>query len=495
MAVCVTALMLVPLGYIVYITIDIGAVDAYRLIVRPRVGELLRGTVILVGITVPVSVVLAVGAAWLVERTSIPGAKWLGPLLVAPLAVPAFVSGYAWVTFIPSLRGLDGALLITVGAYYPLVYLPVAATLRRLDPALEESARALGLSPVAVFFRVILPQLRLAILGGALLVALHLLAEYGAFVFVGYDTFTTAIFDQYRSTFNGSAGSMLAGVLVLCCLFLLTAEAAGRGNSRFARIGSGSPRPPTRISLRYFTVPALAFVGAIIVPALVVPVFIIGRWLVRGGTDIWDGAIAATFGQTALFGLYGACAAVVLAFPVAWLSIRYPSGSSKLVEGIQYICSSLPGIVVALGFITVTIRFAPPIYQTTGIVIAAYVVLFVPRALVSLRAGLAQVPVELEEAAKSLGVPMRWAFTRVTLRLAAPSIAAGGALVFLAVITELTATLLLAPTGTVTLATKFWSLSSSIDYAAAAPYACVMIVASLPFTYLLFNRSMKIAGQ
>src|SRR4029450_12658785 len=106
----------------------------------------------------------------------------------------------------------------------PFVYLPVAAAFRGLDPALEETAHGLGLSTWAVFRRVQLPQLRVALLGGGLLVALHLLAEFGALQMLRYPTFTTAIYDQYRPTLNSPGATMLAGVLVLICLALLLAD-------------------------------------------------------------------------------------------------------------------------------------------------------------------------------------------------------------------------------------------------------------------------------
>ncbi len=117
----------------------------------------------------------------------------------------------------PSLHGLSAGVFLSVLAYYPFIYMPVAAVLRRLDPTLEDVAASLGTPPWKVFFRVVLPQLRLAICGGALLVALHLLAEYGLYVMIRFDTFTTAIYDQFQSTFSGPAANMLAGVLALCC--------------------------------------------------------------------------------------------------------------------------------------------------------------------------------------------------------------------------------------------------------------------------------------
>jgi iron(III) transport system permease protein len=183
------------------------------------------------------------------------------------------------------------------------------------------------------------------------------------------------------------------------------------------------------------------------------------------------------------------------AIPIAWLSIRSPGRLQRLLESCNYITSSLPGIVVALALVTVTIHFARPIYQTTITVLLAYLLMFLPRALVSLRAGIAQAPVELENIARSLGRSPARALWLITLRLAAPGAAAGAALVFLAITNELTATLLLAPNGTRTLATGFWAMTSEIDYAAAAPYALLMIVLSMPLTGLLYHQSKKTAGR
>ncbi|MCZ4077217.1 iron ABC transporter permease [Rhodococcus sp. H36-A4] len=495
-ALVVAAASIIPLGYVIVESIDTGFDTASSLLFRPRVGELLTNTVLLVVITVPICIVVGVMAAWLVERTRVFGAKVWAVLLAAPLAVPAFVNSYSWVSTVPSLGGLHGGVLIATLSYFPLVYIPVSATLRRLDPAVEESARALGAGPWAVFFQVVVPQLRLAIAGGALLVSLHLLAEYGAFVFIRFDTFTTAIFDQYQSTFNGSAATMLASVLVLLCLTLLVIESVVRGNARYARIGAGAARRAVPAELGWKnSMAALLFLAALIVLSVGVPVVSVLRWLVIGGTAVWElDFLGSAVVQTVGFGVAGAVVTCVLAFPIAWISIRRRGRFSRVLEACTYISSSLPGIVVALAFITVSIRYLQPLYQTVTVVIAAYALLFLPRALVNLRAGLAQAPIGLEESAQSLGISPLSAFIRVTLPLAAPATAAGGALVFLGIVNELTATLLLAPTGTRTLATQFWSLSSEIDYAGAAPYAFMMIVLSLPMTYVLFTQSKKVAG-
>lgn len=494
-AALLVAATFIPLGYVVWSVVTTGWSTAYRLIVRPRVGELLLNTVGLVVLTVPICLVLGVGLAWVIERSDLPGASWWGPLFAAPLAVPAFVNSYAWVTAVPSLHGLWAGVLVAVLSYFPFVYLPAAATIRRLDPAVEESARALGSAPIGVFIRVLLPQLRLAILGGGLLIALHLLAEYGAFAMLRFDTFTTAIFEQYQSSFAGSAGSMLASVLVVLCLFVLTAEVGARGRSRYFRIGSGAPRSAPRVRLGANTVPVVCALGIVAMLSLGVPLWTIGRWLRIGGSAVWNfDVIGPALGQTASLAVAGAVLTTMLAFPVAWIAVRSTGVLARFVEGSNYVTSALPGIVTALALVTVTIRYARPMYQTVAMVVAAYVLMFLPRALVSVRSGLAQVPAGLEEVSRALGKSPTVTFVRVTLRLTAPAAAAGAALVFVAVTTELTATLLLAPNGTRTLSMRFWSLSSELDYAAAAPYALIMIALTVPVTYLLFTQSRKVAG-
>ncbi|KAA0113276.1 iron ABC transporter permease [Mycolicibacterium sp. P9-22] len=484
------AVTFVPLGYVAWAVISTGPARIYELVVRPRVAELLFNTVGLVVVTVPLCVVLGIGAAWLVERTDVIGAAVWRPLLVAPLAVPAFINSYAWVSVWPTLHGFGAGVLVATLSYFPFVFLPAAATLRRLDPSIEESARALGSGTAGIFFRVVLPQLRLAVLGGGLLIGVHLLAEYGAFAMLRFSTFTTAIFEQFQATFDGAAGATLAGVLVLLCLVLLLGEALLRGSARFARIGSGAPRAATPIRLRAWNIPAAAGLAALTALALGVPVWTLLRWLWIGGAQVWEIAdLGEALGQTAVLAAVAAAVTTVAAFPFAWLAVRYSGAFARTIEGANFVTSSMPGIVTALALVTVAIRFAPPLYQTAALVLCAYVLMFLPRALVSLRSGLAQVPPGLEEASRSLGLSPARSFVRVTLRLTAPAAGAGAALVFVAVATELTATLLLAPTGTRTLAMRFWSLSSELDYAAAAPYALVLVALSVPVTVALFRQA------
>jgi len=496
-ALLVSLLALLPLAFIVAVSVQSGWATVVQLVFRPRVAELLLNTVLLVVLTVPLCIALGIGMAWLTERSNLPARRVWAALAIAPLAVPAFVHSYAWISLLPTFNGVAAAVLLSVIAYFPFIYLPAAAALRRMDPALEDSAAALGLAPAAVFRRVTLPQLRLAIWGGALLASLHLLAEYGLYAMLRFDTFTTAIFDQFQSSFNGPAANMLAGVLALCCLALLCLESATRGKARYARLGAGSARQavPARLG-RCWMLAALLLCLCTAALTLGVPLITLGRWLWIGGREAWQNeALWPALQQTLLLGAAGAVLTVLAAVPQAWLSVRAPSRLQRLQEGCNYVTSALPGIVTALALVTITINFARPLYQTVATILLAYLLMFLPRALVSLRAGIAQAPAELENAARSLGSTPGQALRRITLRLAAPGGAAGLAMVFLAISNELTATLLLAPNGTRTLATGFWAMTSEIDYIAAAPYALLMVLLSLPLTWLLHNYSKRTAGR
>jgi len=481
-----------PVGYVLVDTLATGWAEAYALVVRPRVGELLVSTVLLVVSGVVTSVVLGVALAWLVERAPLPARRGFRALLAVPLAVPAFVTSFGWVSLAPSVASPAGALLVVTLAYYPLVFLPVAAALDGLDGALEEAAAALGLGTGARLRRVVLPQLRPAVLGGALLVSLHLLAEFGALQLLGVTTFTTAIYDQYESSFGGPAASALATVLLALCAILLAAEIRLRGNARYARVGSGARRTPTA------AVPleggrrgaaSLASTGAataVVVLALGVPLGSIVGWLVTSRSTAFPVAELATSAATSIgLGLGGALLTTGLALPLAVLAVRSRSRSGRWMQAAVFGASALPGIVVGLALVSIALTAVPALYQTLPLLLVAYAVLFLPRALVSVRAGLEQAPAVMDEVSASLGVSRLGHLARVVLPLTARSCGAGAALVFLGVSTELTATLLLAPLGTATLATEFWASSSQVAYGEAAPYAALLVLLSVPATVVL----------
>jgi iron(III) transport system permease protein len=487
----VAVLCALPVLVVAVKALDAGPAAAFDLVWRPRVGELLANTASLVGLTCVVTTVLGVGAAWLVERTAVPAADLWRIALVAPLAVPAFVNSFAWAALVPGLDGLAGAVLVTSLSYFPFVFLPVAATLRSLDHGYEEAARALGLGPWQTFARVVLAQVRPALLGGVLLVGLHLLAEYGALEMLRFPTFTTAILDQFEVAFDSRSGSVLAVVLVGVAVSLLTVELLVRGTTRHARVGAGAGRRPPRVPLGRATPAAVLGLGALTALALGVPAWSITRWLARTGEALEPVLVLPTLSATLGLALVAAAVTTLATFPAAWVLARRRSWFAVVVERVTYVAASLPGVVVALALITLTIDHARPLYLTSTTLVAAYVILFIPRAMVATRAAVAQVPPELADAARALGNGPFEAFLRVQLPLTLRGTMAGFGLVFVAVTTELTATLLLAPTGTQTLATAFWDASATLDYAAAAPYAAAMVLLSVPLTYLVLRGSSE----
>ena len=491
-SVMVAGLALVPLGYVVWYAVSLGPAETWELLVRPRVEELLTNTVsLLVGVMAG-SVLLGVGCAWLVERTDVPLKPLWHVLFAAPLAVPAFVNSYGWVSLTHDVQSYLGAVLVVTLSYFPLVYLPVVVTLRGLDPALEEVSYSLGHSRRSTFVRVVLRGARPAVLGGALLVRLHVLAEFSALQMLRFPTFTTAVYDQYRSAFNSAPANVFAGVLVLGCLLLLLAELRLRGDVALWRVGAGSARPVELVRLGRVRALALAGMCTLVVLALGVPLVSLVRWLVVGSSTSFPvRELLTTAGTTVGLALGAAGMATVLALPVAWLAVRHRGVMANVIERCAFEAHALPGIVVALALVAVSVRAVRPLYQTLPLLLLGYAILFLPRALVSVRSTLEHAPPVLDDVARSLGDSRLKTLARVTFPMIRSGVGAGAALVFLAVSTELTATLLLAPLGTSTLATEFWSNTSSVRYGAAAPYALLLIVVSLPATYLLSRQARR----
>ncbi|GJH07901.1 iron ABC transporter permease [Caballeronia novacaledonica] len=485
-------LVLAPLAFTFWRASANGLDDAIELLFRPLVGELLLNTLwITLGATIT-SAVIGTATAWFIERTRLPGRRIFSMLAAAPLAMPAFVSSYAWVSISLDLQDFAGALLVITSAYFPLVYLPVAAALRGMDPALEESARSLGCGRWAVFARVVLPQLRPALLGGMLLVALGVLSEFGAFQMLRYRTFTTEIYAEYRTSFDGGGASLVACVLLLLCLIVLALEFRLRGRARYERVDRGARRAALRYELGRWRWPVVGGFAALVVVTLGVPLGMIAFWLTQEGAAAVTPAevspkllFDATMSSVG-FGLLAAVITVLLSFPLALLLVRYPGRIATAMERVVFLAQGVPGLVIALAIVSLAVRALQPLYQGVTLLIAAYAILFLPLALVSVRAALMQAQPRLEDTARSLGLDVTQTFLRVMLPLAGPGFGAAAAMVFISVVTELNATLLLAPLDTHTLATQVWSDTSTLAFAAAAPYAALLTLISFCASGLLF---------
>ena len=464
---------------------------------RQRSYTLLTNTIILTTLVAVSAAVTGTAAAWFMERRTVPWRQLWTVLLILPMAMPDFVVGFAWHSLLPTMPPLLAATLIMTLSTYPLVFLPVAAVLRRSDPALEDVARGLGHGGVTTFLRVTLPSIRGAIGGGALLAVLTVISEYGAFEAVRFHTLTTEIFTEFQ--FEPRAAAALSIPLVLLGLLAIGIDAAiPRRRRAFGAQTRATGTARARRGVTVGEVLAMTAFAVTVTAGVVFPVAVLLYWIRRSQHSTLPAvaslgtATETTFSYSAL----SAAAVVILAVPVAYLSVRYPSWISLTVQRSTFLSRAIPGVIVALSLGYLAINYLFPLYETSSLIIAAYTVLFFPLGLVCVHATVAHVPREFTDIARSLGRGRTYVFLRVTLPLIGPGLLAGFCLVFVTATTELTSTLMLAPIGVKTLATQFWAFQTESAYGAAAPYALVIVaVSALPGALLglWFDRGQRSA--
>lgn len=502
-ALLVSGLMLLTPIYLVLRALELGT-GALDVLFKVSTVEAFGRTALLAATVTLGSAVIAVPLAWLTTATDLPGRRYWFVATALPLVLPSYVAAYLFIsifgpvgmlqdmlvplgiTRLPSVYGFFGAFVVLTLLSYPYILLSVRVAYRRLDPSLVEAARSLGYTPRQAFWRVTLPHLRPAIVAGGLLVALYALRDFGAVSMLRYNTFTRIIFVQYQSFSSRSTVAVLSLVLVAMTMLLLYLDLRTRGRGRYERQSAGCAREAELVTLGLWKWPALLFVGTMVFFSLILPALGLGYWLLRG---IAGGAALASLWEPALGSLSAAGIAavvtVIAALPVAILSTRRQTRLSQVVERITYAGFALPGIVIALALVFFGINYARPLYQTLPLLIGAYVVLFIPQAVGTARTSLLQVSSHLEEAGRSLGRTKIAVFRRVTLPLVTPGILAGAALVFLTVMKELPATLILSPLGFRTLPMSVWSSISEAYFAqAAAPSLLLILLSSLPLAFL-----------
>ena len=508
-ALLTAAAALLPVTYLIIRAAGVGA-KIWDILLQPRTLNIFLGSAGLALSVTLASMVIGVLLAWLTVRTDLPGRQFWAVITVLPLVLPSYVGAFtlvaalgpkgmlqSWleplgVDRLPSIYGFPGALLALTLFTYPYVLLSVRAALRGLDPSLEEAARSLGRSPLRVFWEITLPHLRPSIYAGGLLVALYSLSDFGAVSLLRFNSFTRAIYIQYGASLDRSAAAVLALLLVGLTLLILLAEARMRGKARYYRSSSGALRQPSLVKLGRWRPLALAFCVLVSAVGLVMPLLVIGFWLVRGllaGEEL-NWGLAIVFNSLSVSSL-AALVAVLVAIPVAVLAVRFPGRSSRWLERSAYVGYALPGIVIALSLVFFGANYATLLYQTLAMLVFAYVVRFLPQAVGSARASLLQVSPRLEEAARSLGRTPSQVLSSITVPLLKPGLLTGLALVFLTGMKELPATLLLGPTGFSTLATRIWSATEQVFFARAAAPAFLLVLVSAISVWLILAQEEK----
>jgi iron(III) transport system permease protein len=503
------ALFAAPLAYLVARNLGLGD-ELLEVLGSDVLLGPLRRTVVLATSVALSTAALGTALAWLVMRTDLPFRRFFRVVLALPLVIPSFVGALVLVAafarggladelfgfdLITRPRGFWAAFVVLTLLCYPYVYLPVAARLAALPPSLEESARSLGRSPLEVFRTVVWPQTTGAVAAGALLVFLYVVSDFGAVSLVRYDTLTTRI--ESSRLFDPTTALVLGLVLAAVALLVVAGERAiGRRRLQTEAVGAG--RRPFQANLGAWKAPAVAFTGLVVTIALVAPIAVLSQWAWRGlraeggvakvePADLVDPAL-----NTAGVAVVAALVAVSAVLPIAYLTTRHGGRAAGVTNALVLSGFALPGLVIALS-VTYWLLKAPlgaGLYQTFPPLIFAYVVHFGAQALRSSQVAVGGVPRRVDDAARSLGAG-RWRRMRtVDVPLMLPGLAAGAGLVLLSTMKELPATLLLAPTGFDTLATRIWSATESGAFGRAGMAALVLVALSGVLTWFLTIRQM-----
>lgn len=473
--------------------------------------------VLCAGVAVGVSL-LGVGSAWLVTRHEFPGRRIFEWALVLPLAMPAYVMAYTYTDLLqyvgpvqtalreafgwtrkdywfPDVRSTGGAVLMFSGVLYPYVYLLARTAFLERAGGMIEVARSLGLTPWQGFLRVSLPMARPAIAAGVALALMETLADFGTVSYFAVQTFTTGIYRAWFSLGDRAAAAQLATVLLLFVGLVLAFERAARGRQRFAdtTLRRGMSTRSTLAGAR-----AALAVAACALP-LVVGFLLPGVVLLKMALTEGDARFGWHFVQLArnsvlLSGL-AALGAVALALVIGYAARVHAGPAVRWSHRLAGLGYALPGSVIAVGVLIPVTRLdhalAALIEQATGArpglmitgsiaaLVYACVVRYLTAALQSVEAGLARITPSMDCAARTLGHGPMATLRRVHLPLLRGPLLTAGLLVFIDVMKELPATLVMRPFNFDTLATQAYTLASDERLAEASTSALAIVVVGL----------------
>ncbi len=497
----------IPIVYLLWVVLRPGGFDAGGFTADRLLQLTVNTGVLAVSVTITTAAI-GLTTAWLTTRTDLRRSGLWSTLVTVPLVIPSYVGAMALLaasgnegTFTQILRAIGLPGIPVLQGFWPtwialslwnfsFVHLLTVPVLKRLDRSLEEVSRGLGASRARTFLSVVVPQLRPAIAASSLLVALYVLSDFGAVSMLGYDTFTRAIYSQFQGRLDPGPALFLAGLLSMGALLLVVAQQRFKGR---ATLYSNRPARKPRVHqlTRAGRIGVKAFLGTVVTLALILPLTTLVWWMVRGmalGNSplvVWPHTT-----RSVVISLAAAAFVTLASIPLAMLVVRHSGRIARLLESVTWLTYSLPHLAVGLAFLVLSVRFARPVYQTVVILLLVYLAMFLPQSLGSVEAGMRRIGPGLEEVSRSLGVG-RWAtIWRVTVPLMRRSMLAGGALVFLSVMKELPATLLLRPTGFDTLPVRIWSATNELFYTQASFAALALVAVSIFPVYFFVVRDI-----
>jgi len=462
-------------------------------------------------------VLLGVGAAWLVTRHEFPGRATFEWALVLPLAMPAYVMAYTYTDLLqyvgpvqtalreafgwqradywfPDVRSTGGAVAMFALVLYPYVYLMARTAFLERGGATLEVARSLGLTPWQGWLRVSLPMARPAIAGGVALALMETLADFGTVSYFAVQTFTTGIYRAWFSLGDRVAAAQLALVLLGFVVLVLVFERVSRGGRRFAEtsLRRNTPRGPlhgARAALAWCAC-AIPLAGGFVLP---------GALLLRMALTEGDSQFGARFltlaGNSVLLAGCSAIGAVALALLIGYAARIHRGPAIRLAYRVAGLGYALPGSVIAVGVLIPVTRLDhalaalaqqlfgvnPGLLITGGIagLVYACVVRYLTAAMQAVDAGLAKITPSMDQAARSLGHTPAQTLRRVHLPLLRGSLLTAALLVFIDVMKELPATLVMRPFNFDTLATQAYTLAADERLAEASTAALAIVIVGL----------------
>jgi iron(III) transport system permease protein len=473
-------------------------------------------------------VLLGTTSAWLVAAHEFPGRRVFEWALLLPLAMPGYIVAYAYTDFLqfagpvqtllrdsfgwqrgdywfPEIRSLPGAAFVFTVVLYPYVYLLARTAFLARTTSMIDAARSLGLSPLQTWWRVNLPLARPAVAAGALLALMETLADYGAAAYFGLQTFTTAIYRAWYSLGDRIAASQLAAVLLVVVLVVMAIEVRMRGRARFYS-PPNTARPALRTQLsRGGSVLALIACCIPLLLGFVLPVLILLHLLWPTLGEAQWGRYLGWLSNSLLIAGAAAVLALIAVLGIAYAQRLLPAGRAaqavKLAGKAMNLGYAVPGAVIAVGILLPLAAFDNALDAAlkswfgfgtglllTGTVFAllyAYLVRYFAVAFQPVEAGLARITPTMDASARSLGSGPFEVFRRVHLPLLSPSLAAGALLVFVDVMKELPATLVLRPFNFDTLAVIAYQMAADERLGEAAlPSLTLVLVGVVPVIML-----------
>lgn len=496
-----------PFGFLLVRGFELGGDLGWQVASSDVTLEALARTVGLGVVMALVCVGLALPLAWLTHASDLPWRRAFRVLLILPLAVPTYVGAFVVIlVFAPGgwLPGFDiygwAGVVIAMLFTYPLALLTIQAALDRLDPRHWEAARSLGCTPWAAFRRVVLPELRPAMAGGGLLVALYAVGDFGAVSLLRFESLSYLIYVRHKSLFDRDEAVFLSLLLIAVAAILgyLFLRLGGRAHRQL----SGQRRAWPVIRLGRWRWPAFAFCLAVVGFTLLLPLGVVLAWGVRGiaqgqaGPMPWNETL-----NTVLLGTVAALVIVALAFvpTLAFRLSRRPGRAGSWVTMVSHLGYALPGIVVALALVSLAtsssgaFSWVNALYQTLPLLIIAYVIRFFPLAVHAIDDAVAGHSPAPYWAARTLGCSPPAAWRRVVIPMSRSAIAVGLLAVFIAVVKELPATLILSPIDFGTLATRIWALTEDAYFGAAS--SAVLLLLAMALVGLLLRPDVRVRGR